>query len=65
MLKLTLACSCPPNQMLCEFNSVQEFWRYFEHIPKPSKVFSEFVQGNRYTVSPRPSVTCFHTTKLA
>lgn len=38
-------------QMVCEFSTVQDFWRYFEHVPKPSKVFSEFDKGTRYTAS--------------
>mmetsp|Transcript_38879 Transcript_38879/g.44378 ORF Transcript_38879/g.44378 Transcript_38879/m.44378 type:complete len:169 (+) Transcript_38879:427-933(+) len=24
---------------LCEFNSVESFWQYFNHLPKPSEVF--------------------------
>lgn len=26
---------------LCEFSTVEDFWRYFNHIPKPSEVFTD------------------------
>lgn len=26
-------------KQLCTFSTIEDFWRYFNHIPKPSKVF--------------------------
>ena len=26
-------------QPICEFSTVEEFWQYFNHIPRPGKVF--------------------------
>lgn len=34
-------------QALCEFSTVEGFWTYFYHLPKPSDVFTEMVPGSQ------------------